>query len=181
MTRRTAEHLRCDRDRAGSGRRQPHRPGLYRAVESMREVLVNSKISQWLAFAFVPTGCVFSHNVNVFALDSRSCFCSLQSRVHEIWVRFTASTLEDRLGYRRAAPRLRQRLPAWKETSLCPKCSLARHQTTHFILTHGACHAHRLRHEHELLQIEQRVAQICPSAQFFLRINVAIAARDLRH
>ena len=80
-----------------------HRPGLYDAIQPLDEVLVNSKVSQWLAFAFVPTGSVYSHNLNVFAFASRGGFCCLQSRVHEVWVRFTSSTLEDR-----------SRLPAYR-------------------------------------------------------------------
>ena len=77
-----------------------HRPGLYQALEPLKQVLVNSKVSQWLTLVLIPTGFVYSHNLNVFALDDFGSFCTLQSRVHEIWVRHTSSTLEDRLGYR---------------------------------------------------------------------------------
>jgi hypothetical protein len=43
---------------------------------------------------------VFSENIVVFALDDFITFGLLQSRVHDIWVRFTSSTFEDRIGYR---------------------------------------------------------------------------------
>src|SRR5581483_8338411 len=35
----------------------------------------------------------------VLALPTYGAFCVLQSRVHEVWVRFFASSLEDRLRY----------------------------------------------------------------------------------
>jgi len=43
---------------------------------------------------------VFSENTVVFIFDDFATFGILQSRVHDIWVRFTSSTLEDRIGYR---------------------------------------------------------------------------------
>src|SRR5262249_34500434 len=52
-----------------------------------------------LAFAFLPTGMVYAHTLTVLAYSNCSPFCVLQSRVHEAWARFFASTLEDRLRY----------------------------------------------------------------------------------
>src|SRR5437660_6665757 len=42
---------------------------------------------------------VYSNKLVVFPLPANSCFCTLQSRPHEIWVRFFGSTLEDRAVY----------------------------------------------------------------------------------
>ena len=47
----------------------------------------------------VPTGGVFSNTLAVFALSTYAAFATLQSRVHEVWARSFASTLEDRLRY----------------------------------------------------------------------------------
>jgi hypothetical protein len=42
---------------------------------------------------------VYSHGVDVFVLDRFYTFCVLQARANEVWVRFFASSLEDRLRY----------------------------------------------------------------------------------
>jgi hypothetical protein len=47
----------------------------------------------------LPTTQVFSEAVVVIDLDGYAGFAVLQSRAHEIWVRFFASSLEDRLRY----------------------------------------------------------------------------------
>ncbi len=76
------------------------RVDLRRAIRELKRVLVTaSQASEHLAFAFLPANYVFSSNLNVFALDSWSAFCVLQSRPHEVWSRFFGSTLHDRLSY----------------------------------------------------------------------------------
>ena len=75
------------------------RPELTARQKDFKRVLVNAQVSQHLAFAFQPTDRVFAMMLNVFLLDSYSAFAVLQSRVHEVWTRFFASTLEDRLRY----------------------------------------------------------------------------------
>lgn len=42
---------------------------------------------------------VFSEALVVFALDNYSAFCTLQSRIHEIWARFFSSSMKDDLRY----------------------------------------------------------------------------------
>jgi hypothetical protein len=75
-------------------------PGLYRAIEPLRHVLVNSsKASPQYAIAVLPKGMVYSQNLNVFAFDCFSAFAVLQSTIHEIWARFVGTTFEDRLTY----------------------------------------------------------------------------------
>jgi hypothetical protein len=75
------------------------RPALRAHLSRHERVLVNAQVSQHLAFAFQPTDRVFAMMLNVFILETYSAFCALQSRPHEIWVRFFGSSLEDRLRY----------------------------------------------------------------------------------
>jgi hypothetical protein len=57
-------------------------------------------VSEHLAFAWVPTNRIVSHNVGVFAAQDDPFFCVVQSRVHEIFSTQLSSGLEDRQGYR---------------------------------------------------------------------------------
>lgn len=72
---------------------------LYEAVSDLAEAMVNSQTSSHLAFAFLPVGCVYSNALNVYPTDSKLFFALMQCRVHEVWARFFASSLEDRLRY----------------------------------------------------------------------------------
>ena len=74
-------------------------PRLREAARGMDRVLANSEVSAHLVFAFQPTDRVFAHTLNLFALSTNSAFTILQSRPHEVWARFFASSLEDRLRY----------------------------------------------------------------------------------
>ena len=58
-----------------------------------------SRVGQHAAFVFLPTGAVFAESLIVFPLETYSAFAALQSRPHEIWVRFFSSSLEERLRY----------------------------------------------------------------------------------
>jgi Eco57I restriction-modification methylase len=75
------------------------RPGLLAASVGRERVLVHPFLSSHLAFAFVPGNVLVAGPTNVFVLRAFEDFCVLQSRVHEIWARFMASSLEDRLRY----------------------------------------------------------------------------------
>ena len=75
------------------------RPGLYRAIAPLPRVIVVSQTSPHHAMAFAPPDMVHAQTLIVFALWSHAAFATLQSRVHEVWTRFFASTLEDRLRY----------------------------------------------------------------------------------
>jgi hypothetical protein len=74
-------------------------PALFRAIETCDRVLVCCIVSKYLSFAFLPGKMVYSHKLNVFALESYAEFSILQSQVHESFARFFSSTLEDRLNY----------------------------------------------------------------------------------
>lgn len=78
---------------------QAHRPELYAAISKKSRVLCLSRVGQALAFAFLPTSFVFSEQLVVFDLESSSSFTTLQSRPHEVWARFFASSMKDDLRY----------------------------------------------------------------------------------
>ena len=76
------------------------RPGLYRAIEDLDRVLVNSsKATPHHALAFLENGLVYSQNVNVVALQSGAAFAAIQSRAHEIWSRLLGTTMKDDFTY----------------------------------------------------------------------------------
>ena len=72
---------------------------LYAATVDLQRVLALSRVGQHAAFAFLPNGMVFAETTIVFPFSAHTTFCTLQSRPHEIWARFFASSLEDRLRY----------------------------------------------------------------------------------
>jgi hypothetical protein len=78
---------------------QAHRPELYERITRRTRVLCISQTGQALAFAFSPTNLVFSQTVVVIDLEEDSGFAVLQSRIHELWVRFLASSMKDDLRY----------------------------------------------------------------------------------
>jgi hypothetical protein len=49
--------------------------------------------------AFVPSTWVYSESLTVFTLDTDAAFAALQSRPHEVWARFFASSMKDDLRY----------------------------------------------------------------------------------
>ena len=76
----------------------PRQP-LYSAIRGLDQVLVIARVGQQLAFAFLPSGSVFSEQLVVFSLQGYSSFAALQCRLHELWVRFFGSSLGDGLRY----------------------------------------------------------------------------------
>jgi hypothetical protein len=73
---------------------------LYRAIENMQWVLPISSVAKHPAFAAVPTGIVFDHNLTVLAVGEWDGFAILSSRLHLGWAAEYSSTLENRIGYR---------------------------------------------------------------------------------
>lgn len=76
------------------------RPGLIKAIEPLKKVLVTCIVSKHLSFVFLSKNIVFAKSLFIFPLQANAAFCTLQSRYHEVWARFFSSTLEDRLAYR---------------------------------------------------------------------------------
>ncbi len=78
---------------------QAHRPELYQRLARVTHVLVSSQVSAQFAFAILPAKWTFAHTVNVFCVSTFSGFAAIQSRPHEIWARFLASSMKDDLRY----------------------------------------------------------------------------------
>ncbi len=74
-------------------------PGLFRAIKGKTRVLAISRHTQFTSFCFQQSGLVFSEALVLFVSDRDAFFTVMQSRVHETWARFFASSLEDRLRY----------------------------------------------------------------------------------
>jgi hypothetical protein len=72
---------------------------LRRAISGMKSQLVHPFTSTHLAFSYVPTSTVVSTPHCVIASERHCVFAVLQSRLHEVWARSMASSLEDRLRY----------------------------------------------------------------------------------
>jgi len=101
------ERVKPERDKV---KRDPHRlrwwiygdkrPELYAAIRGLKRVLaVNCGATPHMGIAFVDSGVVFSHTLCVFAYDTNAAFSVLQSRAHETWARFFASTMKNDLRY----------------------------------------------------------------------------------
>jgi hypothetical protein len=74
-------------------------PALFATIAGLKRVLVISRVGQQAALAFVPTRMVYSDSLIVFPVTSYAAFSALQSRPHEIWARFFASSMKDDLRY----------------------------------------------------------------------------------
>jgi hypothetical protein len=74
-------------------------PALYNAVQDLQRVLVISRVGQAGAFTFLPAGIVYSEELVVFPLPTHRHFSVLQSRIHDVWGRFFASSMKDDLRY----------------------------------------------------------------------------------
>jgi hypothetical protein len=72
---------------------------LYNTIRNLDRVLVIARVGQTGAFAFLPSGIVYSEQLVVFAFSDDSAFSILQSRVHEAWARFFSSSMKDDLRY----------------------------------------------------------------------------------
>ena len=70
-------------------------PALHTAIAGLARTLAIPQTSRTGAFSFLPTSMVYSHKVIVFPFDANAAFASLQSRLHDVWVRFFGSTMKD--------------------------------------------------------------------------------------
>ena len=75
------------------------RPELHAAIRGAERVLAISRVGQQAAFTFLPSPIVYADSVIVFPLSEQAAFCALQSRPHEVWVRFFGSSMKDDLRY----------------------------------------------------------------------------------
>ena len=72
---------------------------LYLTIKNLDRVLVNSRVSHRLQYAFLPSSMVYAETLIVYPLDTYAAFCSLQSRPHESWAHFFGSSMKDDLRY----------------------------------------------------------------------------------
>ena len=74
-------------------------PALFAAISGLDRVLAIARVGQYGLFSFLKPGIIYSEQLIVFPLATYAAICSLQSRVHEVWTRFFASSLGDGLRY----------------------------------------------------------------------------------
>jgi hypothetical protein len=73
---------------------------LYSKISELRSVLaINCGATPHMAFARLPTGMIYAHTLAIAAFDNLAPFANLQSRPHEVWTRFFASSMKDDLRY----------------------------------------------------------------------------------
>jgi hypothetical protein len=77
---------------------EPQR-ALRDALRSFSKVLMHPTPSANLAFTFIPSTTIVGQPHTVVLLEGYSAFCVLQSRTHEIWARFSGSSMKDDLRY----------------------------------------------------------------------------------
>ncbi|MCK6478839.1 MAG: BREX-1 system adenine-specific DNA-methyltransferase PglX [Planctomycetes bacterium] len=75
------------------------RPELYKALASLKRVLVIPETTKYCAFSMCASSQVFSHMTKVVASDSWGLFGVLNAAPHRAWARAYCSTLETRLKY----------------------------------------------------------------------------------
>ena len=76
------------------------RPELQRAIAGFDRVLAtNCGATPHLAMAFLAGPVIYANTLAVFAYSGFAPFAVLQSRVHEVWVRFFSSSMKDDLRY----------------------------------------------------------------------------------
>ncbi len=78
--------------------RRPSEP-TRAALSSGERLLGISRVSDTGAFAFIPQNVLPNSDVICFTLNSYPAIAVLQSRVHEFWMRFFASSMKDDLRY----------------------------------------------------------------------------------
>lgn len=75
------------------------RPELRAAIADLDHVIAVSRVGQQFSFVFLPTGMVYAERLVVIPFQTHAAFCALQSRPHEVWVRFFGATMKDDLLY----------------------------------------------------------------------------------
>jgi len=75
------------------------RPALYAAIAGCEKVLVIPRVSQYMGFAQIPAGQVYSEQLIVFSPGTPYDYPLIQSRLHEAWIQALSSSLEERLRY----------------------------------------------------------------------------------
>jgi hypothetical protein len=74
-------------------------PALYDSIRRFDRVLGISRHTVHLGFVLLPASSIFAESLLAVGVENFGWFALLQSRTHEVWARFFASSLEDRLRY----------------------------------------------------------------------------------
>jgi len=96
---RRVKGTRAAHSTAGWWQFERYRGELYDAIHGLERVLVISRVGQHGLFTFLHTGSVFAETIVVLAFASPAALAVIQSRIHESWALFFASSLEERLRY----------------------------------------------------------------------------------
>jgi hypothetical protein len=64
-----------------------------------RVFVISSKATAHCCFAALPTGLIYSQNLNVVCSENWSMFCALSSRPHEVWAKLPGGDLGDTFYY----------------------------------------------------------------------------------
>ena len=72
---------------------------LYVTIAGSKRLLGLSRVGQRMAFAFLPAHFVCADSIIAFPFATSAAFTALQSRTHETWTRFFASSMKDDLRY----------------------------------------------------------------------------------
>lgn len=72
---------------------------LYDSTASLERVLATTRVSPHLLIGSLAARQVYSEQLIPMSFSGLAPFAALQARAHEVWARFFASTLEDRLRY----------------------------------------------------------------------------------
>ena len=72
---------------------------LYVTIAGSKRLLGLSRVGQRMAFAFLPAHLVCADSIIAFPFATSAAFTALQSRPHETWTRFFASSMKDDLRY----------------------------------------------------------------------------------
>jgi hypothetical protein len=75
------------------------RDELFSKTALMRQVIVTCRVSPQFSIAILPDNLKFADSLIVFTFETLGAFATIQSRVHELWARFFASSLKDDLRY----------------------------------------------------------------------------------
>ncbi|QLE52744.1 hypothetical protein FD724_32815 (plasmid) [Nostoc sp. C057] len=72
---------------------------LFKTINQLNQVLVISRVTEYLGFAILSSRMVYSEGLVVFPNNKAEFFSILQSRIHEIWAKFLSSSLGSTLRY----------------------------------------------------------------------------------
>ncbi len=113
---------------------QAHRPDFYESIKTHTRVLAISEVTKHLAFAFLPTGLIYSHKLILFVMQSFAEFGVMQSQSHEVWVRMFSAPRGDAFNYAASDCFLTYPFPKEAEMRRCNVASESTYQLREAVL-----------------------------------------------